>query len=55
MKQPNNEGRPQQGRPEAEAVEGNALTKENTAQSSAGRTQSRETVCGGLRGLRERP
>ena len=48
MKQPNNKGGPRKGVPEAEAVEGSALTKENTAQPNAGRTQSRETVSSGL-------
>ena len=32
MKQPNNEGRLQWGQPEAEAVEGSPLAKENAAQ-----------------------
>lgn len=53
MKQPNNKGRPPRGQPEAEAVEGSALTKENTAQSNTGRTQSRETVSSGLRRVRQ--
>ncbi len=53
MKQPNNEDRPQRGQPEAEAVEGSALTKENTAQSNTGRTQSRETVSSGLGRVRQ--
>ena len=46
MKQPNNEGRSRRGQPEAEAVEGSALTKENAAQPNAGRTQRRATVAG---------
>ncbi len=53
MKQPNNEGRPQRGQRSAEAVEGSALTKENRAQSNAGRTQSRETVSSGLGRVRQ--
>jgi hypothetical protein len=35
MKQPNNEGRSQQGQPEAEVVEGSPLAKENAAQPNA--------------------
>ena len=53
MKQPNNSGQPQRGTPEAEAVEGNPLTKENAAQSNADRTQSRETASSGLRRVRQ--
>ncbi|MDA1315947.1 MAG: group II intron reverse transcriptase/maturase [Acidobacteria bacterium] len=53
MKQPNNEGRSQRGQPSAEAVEGSALTKENTEQPNAGRTQSRETVSSGLSRVRQ--
>lgn len=52
MKQPNNEGRPQR-QPEAEAVEGSPLAKENAAQPNAGRTQSRETVSSGLGRVRQ--
>ena len=53
MKHPNNEGRPQRGQPEAEAVEGSPLAKENAAQPNAGRTQSRETVSSGLSRVRQ--
>jgi len=53
MKQPNNEGRPQRGQPEAEAVEGSPLTEENAAQPNAGRTQRRATVCSGLSRVRQ--
>ena len=53
MKQPNNEGRPQRGQPEAEGVEGSPLAKENAAQPNAGRTQSRETVSSGLSRVRQ--
>ena len=53
MKQPNNEGRPQRGQRSAEAVEGSALTKENRAQSNAGRTQSREPVSSRLHRVRQ--
>ena len=53
MKQPNNEGRPQRGQQSAEAVEGSALTKENTAQSNTGRTQSREPVSSRLHRVRQ--
>ena len=53
MKQPNNEGRPQRGQPEAEAVEGSPLAKENAAQPNAGRTQSRETVSSRLSRVRQ--
>jgi hypothetical protein len=53
MKQPNNEGRPQRGQPEAEAVEGSPLAKENAAQPNAGRTQRRATVCNGLSRVRQ--
>ena len=53
MKQPNNEGRPQRGQPEAEAVEGSPLAKENAAQPNAGRTQRRVTVCNWLSRVRQ--
>ena len=53
MKQPNNSGQPQRGKPEAEAVEGSPLTKENAAQSNADRTQSRDTASSGLRRVRQ--
>jgi group II intron reverse transcriptase/maturase len=53
MKQPNNEGRPRRGQPEAEAVEGSPLAKENAAQPNAGRAQSRETVSNGLSRVRQ--
>ena len=48
MKQPNKDGRPL-----AEAVEGSALTEENTAQSNAGRTLSRETASSRLHRVRQ--
>jgi len=53
MKQPNNEGRPRGGQPEAEDVEGSPLTKENAAQPNVGRTQSRETTSSGLSRVRQ--
>jgi hypothetical protein len=53
MKQPNNEGRLKRGQPEAEAVEGSPLAKENAAQPNAGRTQRRATVCNGLSRVRQ--
>jgi hypothetical protein len=53
MKQPNNEGRPRWGQPEAEAVEGSPLAKENAAQPNAGRTQRRATVGSGLSRVRQ--
>jgi hypothetical protein len=53
MKQPNNEGRPRRGQPEAEAVEGSPLAKENAAQPNAARTQRRATVCSGLSRVRQ--
>lgn len=53
MKQPNNEGGPRKGQPEAEAVEGSPLTKENARQPNAGRTQSRATASSGLSRVRQ--
>ena len=44
MKQPNNKGEARWEQPEAEAVEGSPLAKENAAQPNAGRTQRRGTV-----------
>jgi hypothetical protein len=52
-KQPNNEGEARWEQPEAEAVEGSPLAKENAVQPNAGRTQSRETVCSGLSRVRQ--
>ena len=48
MKQPNKDGQPL-----AEAVEGSALSEENTAQPNAGRTLSRETVSKRLHRVRQ--
>lgn len=53
MKQPNNKGEARWEQPEAEAVEGSPLAKENAAQPNAGRTQSRETVSSGLSRVRQ--
>jgi retron-type reverse transcriptase len=53
MKQPNNNGRPRGGQPEAEAVEPSPLAEENAAQPNVGRTQSRETTSSGLSRVRQ--